>query len=177
MTFASGSGTRASATLGRRPEEAHVTLQVYSRLAQVTCGLVGPGPVELYAVTRAGSPTPVLLVEAFADDAVVAAGELAVWDLNQALAALLSQTSQARRLALREDGRGRGGYLDLVTGDAFADVEVTVTGHERTATYRSSPRDVAADLNALLHHYLDLTRLAARAIVLPDARSTAAAGT
>jgi len=146
-------------------------MQVFSHLAQVTCGLAGPGPVELYAAKVAGSPTPVLLVEAFADDAVVAAGELAVWDLNQALAALISETSQARRLALREDGRGSGGYVDVVTGDAGAEVEVHVTSRGgRSATYRSTPAALAADLNAVLHHYLDMTRLAAHSIVLPDAQ-------
>lgn len=152
-----------------------MTLQVYSHLAQVTCGLRGPGPVELYAAKIAGSPTPVLLVEAFADDTVVAAGELAVWDLNQALAALMSATSQARRLALREDGRGSGGYLDLVTGDAGAEVDVVVTSRDGTrgATYRSTPTSFAADLNAVLHHYLDMTRLAAHSIVLPDAAGSA----
>lgn len=147
-----------------------MTLQVYSRIAHVTTGLTGPGPVELYAATPAGSASPVLLVEAYGGDGIVAAGELAVWDLNQALAALLSQTSQARRLALREDGRGHGGHLDLVTGDASADVEVVVTrraGGER-ASYGSTPSRLAADLNAVLHHYLDLTRHAARTIVLPD---------
>lgn len=147
-----------------------MTLQVYSHLAQVTSGLTGPGPVELYAVKRAGSPTPVLLVEAYGGDSIVAAGELAVWDLNQALAALLSQTSQARRLALREDGRGHGGYLDLVTGDTSAEVEVVVTARAsgERASYRSGPRAFAADLNAVLHHYLDLTKIGARAIVMPD---------
>jgi hypothetical protein len=147
-------------------------LQVLSRLTQVTSGLVGPGPVELYAVTRAGAPAPVLVVEAYDDDGLVAAGELAVWDLNQALAALLSATSQARRLALREDGRGRGGHLDVVTGDAGADVSVVVTGRARQATYVSAPSALAADLNAMLHHYLDLTRVAAgRTIVLPGAQA------
>lgn len=152
-----------------------MTLQVFSRLAQVTAGLAGPGPVELYAARRAGSPAPVLLVEAYDGDAVVAAGELAVWDLNQALAALLSETSQARRLALREDGRGCGGCLDVVTGDAGADVSVVVTGRTRRAEYVSAPSALAADLNGVLHHYLDLTRVA-RTIVLPDVRPVPAAG-
>ncbi len=144
-----------------------MALQVFSRLAQVTSVLAGPGPVELYAARRPGSPSPVLLVEAFADGAVVAAGELAVWDLNQAIAALLSSGAQARRLALREDGRGCGGYLDVVTGDEAARVEVVVTGRARQAAYVATPSGLTADLNAVLHHYLDLTR---RTIVLPDAR-------
>ena len=152
-----------------------MALKVYSHIAQVTSGLAGPGPVELYAAKPAGSPSPVLLVEAYGDDMIVAAGELAVWDLNQALAALLSETSQARRLALREDGRGHGGYLDLVTGDTTDEVEVVVTARvsgER-ASYRSAPGALATDLNAVLHHYLDLTKIAARAIVMPDVAQTA----
>lgn len=153
-----------------------MTMPVYSQLAQVTTRLAGPGQVELYAARVAGAPSPVLLVEAFADAAVVAAGELAVWDLNQALAALLSRAGQGRRLALREDGRHCGGYVDVVTGDA-AGVEVTVTSRDggRRARYTCPPADLAADLNAVLHHYLDLTRRAGRTIVLPDAPSAVVA--
>jgi len=170
VTFVHSRGPPAARTLEGPAEEDLVTFQVYSHLTQVTSGLRGPGPVELYAVKTAGSPTPLLLVEAYADDAIVAAGELAVWDLNQALAALLSETSQARRMSLREDGRGRGGYLDVVTGDAGTDVEVFVTSRDggRRATYRSTATGLAADLNGVLHHYLDLTRNARRTIVLPE---------
>lgn len=154
-----------------------MTLQVFSHLAQVTSRLEGPGPFELYAVKRAGQQSPMLLVEAYDSDTIVVAGELVVWDLNQALAALISTTSQARRLALRDDGRGRAGYIDVVTGDEGTDVEIVATSREgeRRVTYRSTAPDLAADLNAVLRHYLDMTRVGARTIVLPDASRTARA--
>lgn len=155
------------------PKGGVVTLHVLSRVEQVTTCLDGPGPVELYAVRRAGESSPVLVVEAYSDGSVVAAGELAVWDLNQALAALLSASSQARRLALREDGRGCGGYLDLVTGVAGGDVSVFVMSRDgaRREAYRAPAAAFAADLNAVLRHYLDMTRVAPRTIVLTEPRT------
>ena len=173
MTFASGDVRAAARTLGSPAERAVVTLQVLSRVERVTSCLHGPGPVELYAERRAGAREPELVVEAYAAGAVLAAGTLAVWDLNQALAALLSPAAQARRLALREDGRGHEGYLDLVTGAAGAEASVFVLarGSGRRAEYRAPAVDLAADLNAVLHHYLDMTRRTPRTIVLPDART------
>lgn len=114
------------------------------------------------------------MVEAYGDGGIVAAGELAVWDLNQALAALMSPTSQARRLALREDGRGRGGYLDLVTGATGGDASVFVRSRDgsRREAYRAPAAAFAADLNAVLHQYLDMTRIAPATIVLTEPRAT-----
>lgn len=151
-----------------------MTLRLWSHLAQVTTSLGGPGPVELYAASPLGGGEPVLVVEAYDGDAVVAAGELAVWDLNQALAALLSATSQARRMALRDDGRGASGYLDLVRGDAGVEVHATSAASGRRATYTATVADLTADLNAVLHEFLALTR-SRRTVVLPDAQPSARA--
>jgi hypothetical protein len=150
-------------------------LQVWSGVAQVTLALPGPGRVEVFAVRRAGAPAPQLLVEAYAADAaLVAAGELAVWELNQALASLRAGTSQARRLAVRDDGRGHAGYLDLVCEAGQASLYATSATAPSHAEFRIEAAALATDLGVALHHYLALTRAAAeRTVVLPDAVSPA----
>jgi hypothetical protein len=150
-------------------------LQVWSGVAQVTLTLPGPGRVEVLAVRRAGAPAPQLLVEAYgADDALVAAGELAVWELNQALASLRAGSSQARRLAVRDDGRGHAGYLDLVCDADDATLYATSGTEPLRAEFRTASATLAADLGTALHHYLTLGRReTARAIVLPDAATDA----
>lgn len=149
-----------------------MTLHLWSRLVQVTTTLDGPGPVELFAAAPLGGGEPVLVVEAYDGDVVVAAGELAVWDLNQALAALMSDTSQARRLALRDDGRGTPGWVDLVRSEAGVDVHATSGDGTRRATYAATVDGLAADLNAVLHQFLMLR--GRQTIVLPDVRQESA---
>lgn len=150
-----------------------MTLHLWSRLVQVTTSLDGPGPVELFAAMPVGGGEPVLVVEAYDGDVVVAAGEMAVWDLNQALAALMSETSQARRLALRDDGRGVPGWVDLVRTETGVDVHATSGDGTRRATYDATVDGLAADLNAVLHQFLMLRGRAT--IVLPDAQESARA--
>jgi hypothetical protein len=153
-------------------------LQVWSGVAQVTLALPGPGRVEVFAVRRAGARGPQLLVEAYgAAGALVAAGELAVWELNQGLASLRAGSSQARRLAVRDDGRGHAGSLDLVCDADDATLYVTSGTEPLQAEFRTTSAALAADLATALHHYLTLGRTeTARAIVLPDAAPDAVAG-
>jgi hypothetical protein len=146
-------------------------LQVWSGVAQVTLALPGPGRVEVYALRHAGSAAPRLLVEAYdAAGAMVAGGELAVWQLTQALASLRAGSSQARRLAVRDDGRGHAGYLDLVCDAAEATLYATSAHAPLAAEFTTTSAALATDLAAALHHYLTVGRAdTARAIVLPDA--------
>lgn len=149
-------------------------LNVWSGVAEVVATLPGAGRLELYAVKLAGSDSPpTLLVEAYDTETMVAGGEVAVWELNQAIAALLSDSSQARRLSLRDDGRHHGGYLDVVAGGTAVDVVVTSVDNARRVSFATSAHALVADLNALVKHYLTLTRATGktRTIVLPDAVS------
>jgi hypothetical protein len=153
-----------------------VTLSVWSGVAQVTATLTGPGRVDLYALRRAGERSASLLVEAYDADGLVAAGEVAVWELNQALAALMSESTQARRLAVRDDGRAHPGYLDVVSGEVV-DVVATSKDGSRRVAFATTTKALTADLNTLLKHYLALTRSApeARTVVLPDVPQPASA--
>jgi hypothetical protein len=148
-------------------------LRVWAGVAEVVATLPGPGRIELYALKRAGESTPALVLEAYDAESMVAGGEVAVWELNQAIAALLSASSQARRLSLRDDGRHHGGYLDLVAGDESVDVVVSSADGQRRVAFATTAPSLAADLNALVRHYLTLSRAVgvARTIVLPDAVS------
>ena len=150
-------------------KETGLTLRVWSGVAEIVAALPGPGRLELYAVKRAGEGTPVLLVEGYDAETMVAGGEVAVWELNQAIAALLADGMQARRLTLRDDGRHHGGHLDVVAGEDS--VEVVVSGNDREIAFTTTGRELARDLNALVRHYLALTRATgkSRTIVLPDA--------
>jgi hypothetical protein len=144
-------------------------LHVWAGVARVAAAVHGPGRLDLYAVKRAGDAAPVLSAEAYAGDDLVAAGELQVWELNQAIAALLSRSSQARRLALRADPRGHGGYLDVVAREDVVDLVGTSADGARRVTLGASALGLAASLNALLHHYLELNRPAdSHIVVLPD---------
>lgn len=141
-------------------------LQVWSRVAHVRASVDG-GRLDLYALTRAGTATPLLVVEAYDADTLVAGGEVAVWELNQAIAALLSTTIQARRLTLRDEERRHGGHLDVVVGET---VQVVASGRDRRVELPTNRAALVADLNALVRHYLSLHRGAApRTIVLPGA--------
>lgn len=148
-------------------------LNVWSGVAEVVATLPGAGRLELYAVKLAGDSTPTLLVEAYDHETMVAGGQVAVWELNQAIAALLADSSQARRLSLRDDGRHHGGYLDVVALGTAVDVVVTSRDNERRMSFTTTAPALIADLNALVRHYLTLTRAAgkSRTIVLPDAVS------
>ena len=146
-----------------------MALDVWSGVAQVVASLPGPGRIDLFAVRRAGRPTPVLFVEAYDGHALVARGEVAVWELNQAIAALLSATTQARQLTMRDSG-GHGGRLDVVADDGRVDVVATSADGRRQVAFATRAEVFAGDLNALVRHYLTLTRAdtARRTIVLPD---------
>jgi hypothetical protein len=144
-------------------------LQVLSGVAQVSASVDGAGRLELFAVRRAGTPTPQLLAEAYDDAGLVAAGEIQVWELNQAIAALVSQSGQARRLTLRDDGRHHGGYLDVLAEDDPVQVAATGLDAGRRAEFTASARGLAGSLNVVLRHYLTLSRATGRTIVLPDA--------
>jgi hypothetical protein len=147
-------------------------LFVCTHVDQVTLVLPFPGRVEAFVVRRAGVRDPVIVVDAYDTGGLVAGGEVVVWELNQAIAALTARSAQARRLALRDDGRGHHGHLDVVCDDTGA-VELVVTPRTgpRRASYVTTSRAVAADLNAVLHNYLVQTKgPVARTIVLPDAR-------
>ena len=148
-------------------------LNVWSGVAEVVATLPGAGRLELYAVKRAGDSTPTLLVEAYDTETMVAGGEVAVWELNQAIAALLADSSQARRMSLRDDGRHHGGHLDVVAAGPAVDVVVTSKDNERRVSFTTTPQALIGDLNALVRHYLTLTRATgkSRTIVLPDAVS------
>jgi hypothetical protein len=147
-------------------------LHVWSGVAQVTVAVPGPDRLDLYAVRRAGETASVLLVEAYGADGLVVGGELAVWELNQALASLRAGSSQARRLAVRDDGRGHAGYLDLVCDDGTVAVYATSRGDARKTEFRTTSAALANDLGTVLHHYLALTRSGApHTVVLPDALS------
>jgi hypothetical protein len=165
------------ATLIGDGKERPVPLCVWSGVAQVSATLTGAGRVDLYAVRRAGESAAALLVEAYDDDSLVAAGEVAVWELNQALAALMSETTQARRLAIRDDGRAHAGYLDVVSREDVVDVVATTKDGSHRVSFVTTPGALSADLNALLKHYLALTRTvpAVRTVVLPDVRQPASA--
>lgn len=149
-------------------------LQVWSGVAHVVASLPGPGRLELYAVKRAGEETPALVVEGYDATTMVAGGTVEVWELNQAIAALLSSTTQARRLALRDDGRAHGGHLDVVADGGH--VDVVVSGNGGRIAFETTGEAFVRDLNALVRHYLALTRAttSARTIVLPDARQESA---
>lgn len=150
-----------------------MTLQVWSGVAEVRADLPGPGRIELYAVKRAGGAAPILVVEVYDAETLVAGGEVAVWELNQAIAALLSETVQARRLGIRDDGRGHGGYLDVIADGE--DVQVVGTSRDGAVRveFATTAKAFVADLNRLVRHYLGLTRSTSteRTIVLPDAVS------
>lgn len=150
-----------------------MTLFVTTHVDKVSLALPAPGGVDAYVVRRAGVRDPLILVEAYDAEGLVAGGEVVVWELNQAIAALTARSAQARRIALRDDGRGHHGHLDVVRDDGGAvDLVATARGGRRAA-YATTNREVAAELNTLLHHYLVQTRgPAARTIVLPDARSS-----
>jgi hypothetical protein len=149
---------------------------VWSGVAQVVAAVPGPGRLELFALKPAGDAAPLLVVEAYdGDDAMVAGGLVAVWELNQAIAALLSETTQARRVTLRDDGRGHGGHLDVVADGA--EVELTASARESDArvTFATTTKAFVTDLNALVRHYLALTRSTqVRTIELPDVRQESA---
>ncbi|HWL36413.1 MAG TPA: hypothetical protein VNQ77_09480 [Frankiaceae bacterium] len=148
-------------------------LQVLSGVAQVVASLPGPGRLELYAVKLAGSEAPALVVEGYDATTMVAGGTVAVWELNQAIAALLSSSVQARRLALRDDGRAHGGHLDVVADGGH--VDVVVSGNGGRVSFETTAEAFVHDLNALVHHYLTLSRAApgVRTIVLPDTEAAA----
>jgi hypothetical protein len=145
-------------------------LQVWSGVAQVTAALPGPGRVELFALRQAGAAGPVLRAEAYDAERLVAGGELAVWELNQALATLRSGTSQARRLAVRDGGHG--GHLDLVCEGGAAALYATSRDDSRRVAFETTAEALATDLATVLRHYLALSRNGPpRTIVLPDALS------
>ena len=147
-----------------------MTLNVWSGVEHVVASVPPPGRLELFALKRAGDAAPLLLVEAYDAGGLVAGGEVAVWELNQAIAALLSESTQARRLALRDDGRGHGGHLDVLA--AGNDVELVATSQDgaRRASFATTTEAFVGDLNALVRHYLALTRATSgtRTIVLPE---------
>lgn len=151
-----------------------MALSVYSSVALVTASLTGPGRVEMYAVRRAGTADPEFVIEAYDLRGMVAGGTVAVWELNQALAAIMSDTTQARRLALRDDGRGDAGYLDVVAGDDGVDVVASSKDGLRQAAFTTTSEELYGDLNRLLKHYLALQRHVPvpRSVVLPDAFSS-----
>lgn len=150
-----------------------MTLQVWSGVAEVVASVPGPGRLELFAVKRAGEATPLLVVEAYDEHTLVVGGEVAVWELNQAIAALISESIQARRLAIRDDGRAHGGHLDVIADGQHVEVAASSADGERHVAFRTIATALARDLNALVRHYLALTRTApaTRTIVLPDAVS------
>jgi hypothetical protein len=153
-----------------------MTLHVWSAFTQVTTALTGPGRVDLFAVQRAGEPAPALLAEAYDADGLIAAGELFVWDINQAIAAMISGSTQARRLALRDDGRGHPGHLDVVQWTDRIDVVATAPDTERRAELTTTAALLANDLGTVLREYLALTRAGQRTIVLSDAPAPEPAG-
>jgi hypothetical protein len=136
-------------------------LHVWAGVAHVAAAVHGPGRLDLYAVKRAGEAAP------------VAGGELQVWELNQAIAALLSRSGQARRLALRSpEPRGHGGYLDVVADEDVVEIVATSADGGRRVAFSASAVGLAASLNTLLHHYLALNRPAdSHIVVLPDAEA------
>ena len=150
-----------------------MTLHVWSGVAEIVASVPGPGRLELFAVKRAGEPAPLLLVEAYDERTMVVGGEVAVWELNQAIAALISESIQARRLVLRDDGRGHGGHLQVLADGQHVEVVASSGDGERRVAFRTTATALAGDLNALVRHYLALTRAApgARTIVLPEAVS------
>lgn len=147
-----------------------MALHVWSGVAQVVAALPGPGRLELSARKRAGESTPLLVVEAYDAAGLVAGGQVAVWELNQAIAALLASTTQARRLALRDERPGHGGHLDVVAGADGVLVVATAQAGDGRVAFATTASALARDLNALVRHYLALTRASAtsRTIVLPD---------
>lgn len=153
-----------------------MTLSVLSGVAQVNARVTPPGRVELYAMRPAGANGVVLVVEAYEDDELVAGGEVVVWELNQALAALMSESIQARRLSLRDDGRHHGGYLDVLCDGPNVALTATSRDGLREVAFAAATSDMHADLTTLLHHYLTLTKsvTAGHTIVLPDAISSRA---
>jgi hypothetical protein len=148
-------------------------LHVWAGVAHVAAAVHGPGRLDLYAVKRAGEAAPLLSAEAYAADGLVAGGELQVWELNQAIAALLSRSGQARRLALRSpEPRGHGGYLDVVADEDVVEIVATSADGGRRVAFSASAVGLAASLNTLLHHYLALNRPAdSHIVVLPDAEA------
>jgi hypothetical protein len=146
-----------------------VGLQVWSQWVHVPASLEGSGRIDLYAVQRAGEDAPVLLAEAYDGEGMVAAGELYVWDINQALAALLAPGTQARRLALRATATAHGGHLDVVRGEDVVEVVATGRDPDRRAAFTTTGALLATDLNTVVRHYLALTRAATpRTIVLGE---------
>lgn len=144
-------------------------LNVWSGVAHVVGSVPPPGRLDLFALKRAGDATPRLVVEVYGATSMVAAGEVAVWELNQAIAALLSESVQARRLALRDDGRRHGGHLDVVASGGDVELVATSKGGERVA-FATTTEAFVGNLNALVRHYLALTRAStgSRTIVLPE---------
>ena len=151
-------------------------LHVWSGAAHVVASLPGPGRVELFAVRPAGGRTPTLRVEAYGPGSLVVAGEVALWEINQAIAALVSESTQARRLSLRDDGRGHGGHLDVVADGLHADVVATSADGQRRVAFVTRADTFAADLSTLVRHYLTLARApgAGHTIVLPEPAGAAA---
>jgi hypothetical protein len=150
-----------------------MTLFVTTHVDKVSLVLPSPGGVDAYVLRRAGVRDPLIVLEAYDAGGLVAGGEVVVWELNQAIAAFTAPSAQARRIALRDDGRGHHGHLDVVCDDAGAVQLVATARTGRRAAYATTNRAVAADLNAVLHHYLVQTRSpATRTIVLPEVRSS-----
>lgn len=151
-------------------------LDVLTGLAHVVASVPGPGRLDLFARKRAGTAVPRLVVEAYDGRALVAGGEVAVWEVNQALAALLAASTQARRLTLRDDGRGHGGHLDVVVSGRTVELVATGRAGGRVA-YATTAESFTNDLNALVRHYLALSRGTGgrRTIVLPGQPTARAA--
>ena len=154
-----------------------MTLHVWSGVAEVVASVPGPGRLELYTFKRAGEDTPRLVVEAYDEETMVVGGVVAVWELNQAIAALISESIQARRLALRDDGRAHGGHLDVLADGQEVEIVASTDDGERKVVFRTTATAFVRDLNALVRHYLALSSASApsRTIVLPDAVSPALA--
>lgn len=154
-----------------------MALRLWSDIAVVSA-LEGSGRLDLYAVRAAGDTTPALRAEAYDAAGMVAAGELQVWELNQAIAALLSRTSQARRLVLRDAAGRHGGYLDVVQERDEVEVLATASDGSRRVGFATTTDAFARDLATLLHHYLAMTRSGpVRTIVLPDVQPASARAT
>lgn len=149
-------------------------LSVLSESVHVAVAAAGDGRIDLYAVQRAGEPAPALVGEAYDAGGLVAGGQIEIWELNQAIAALLASRAQARRLALRADAAAHGGHLDLLRAGERVDVVATSGDGSRRIAFETTPMLLVADLNTLLRHYLDLTRAATpRTIVLDPGQASA----
>ena len=151
-----------------------MALHVWSGVAHVVATVPAPARLSLFAVRAAGRPAPVLLVEAYDGAALVALGEVAVWEVNQAIAALLSEATQARQLTLRDarGAAGHGGRLDVVATGPLVEVVATARDGGLRVAFATPTETFARDLNAVVRHYLTLSRGGTgRTIVLPDAET------